>query len=105
MAKNQLTPEAVVALNAMAEAFAPKKDKKEKKKFVLLVDGAIQDAVIPSMADVKDAATAIVMSNLANGRKAPKIEYAEVVDTISINVPLAASGETKTEAENESEEV
>lgn len=96
----ELSQDAVVALNAIAEAFKPKKEKAEKAKFVLVVDGRVQATLVPSVKDIQDAARGIVLNALANGRKAPVITYGEVSETVEISVPVTTKEKAAPEAES-----
>lgn len=80
-------------LEAMAEVFAPKKKKakKAKNKFVLIVDGRVQSQMATKLSEVKEAAAALTLNALARGNKAPKVAYATIGNTVSVDVPVVTA--------------
>ena len=87
----ELNPEAVELLNTLTDALSGKKKKTKvaKAKYVLIVDGKVSSQMATKKKEVTEAATALILRALANGRKAPVITYAEVANEITVNVPTA----------------
>lgn len=95
----ELKPEAVELLNTLTDALSgkKKKDKKAKGKYVIIVDGVVSSQMATKKKEVVEAATALILRALANGRKAPVVSYAEVTSEITVDVPTSEKASTNVE--------